>query len=92
MRILGLLLAGRNNIITLQAELELKKKAIAVHLNELQNLGLVEYDNAQSQDKMESKYYVVTEKGKLIYENIVHLLNVLKVPRKKAKKRLLRKI
>jgi predicted transcriptional regulator len=47
-------------------------------------LGLVEEDVALSQGKrpLEVKYYKLTQKGKNFYENIVHLLNILKVSRK----------
>ena len=58
---------------SLAKELLVKRKVIAVHLDELEKLVLIEEDVALSQGKrpVEVKYYRLTQKGKNIYKNIV---------------------
>lgn len=87
------LLHRSSDAASLAKELLVKRKVISVHLGELENLGLIE-DIALTQGKrpVDVKYYKLTQKGKNIYENIVHLLNILKVSRKKAKNKLLSRI
>jgi DNA-binding HxlR family transcriptional regulator len=93
LKLLHRLLRGSSDAASLAKELLVKRKVISVHLGELEKLGLVE-DVALSQGKrpLEVNYYKFTQKGKNIYENIVHLLNILKVSRKKAKNKLLSRI
>jgi DNA-binding MarR family transcriptional regulator len=57
---------------SLAKELLVKRKVIAVHLDELEKLVIIE-DVALSQGKrpVEVKYYRLTQKGKNIYKNIV---------------------
>ena len=88
------LLHRSSDAASLAKELLVKRKVISVHLGELENLGLVEEDIALTQGKrpVDVKYYKLTQKGKNIYENIVHLLNILKVSRKEAKNKLLSRI
>jgi predicted transcriptional regulator len=45
MRLLHILLRGSSDAATLQKALQEKRKVIAVHLNELEQLGLVEVKN-----------------------------------------------
>lgn len=87
------LLHRSSDAASLAKELLVKRKVISVHLGELETLGLIE-DIALTQGKrpVDVKYYKLTQKGKNIYENIVHLLNILKVSRKKAKNKLLSRI
>jgi DNA-binding HxlR family transcriptional regulator len=94
LKLLHRLLRGGSDGASLAKELLIKRKVISVHLGELEKLGLVEEDVALSQGKrpLEVKYYKLTQKGKNIYENIVHLLNILKVSRKNAKNKLLSRI
>ena len=90
LKLLHHLLRRSRDAASLAEKLLVKRKVIAVHLDELEKVGLVEEDAALSQDKrpVEVKYYKLTQKGKHIYENIVQLLDILKVSRRKAKKKL----
>jgi predicted transcriptional regulator len=87
LKLLHHLLRGSRDALSLAEELLVKRKVIAVHLDELEKVGLVEEDVALGQGKRpdEVKYYKLTQKGKHIYENIVQLLDILKVSRRKAK-------
>jgi DNA-binding HxlR family transcriptional regulator len=55
---------------SLAKELLVKRKVIAVHLDELEELVIIE-DVAQGKRPVEVKYYRLTQKGKNIYKNIV---------------------